>query len=211
MSISNFELGSPSVPSTSISNLKSLLVAHRLFCHVDLELDVSVGSPSVPLPRLSQAFTSFRIPEPIPLLFALMPDNPAFDCVFKPKQNLYFEAHPEKTKPFSLRIEPHLSAAELPMERIEITDLPPTPPWELKVPEMCFSLAELNKASTNDLIYQSAFQEVCNTYKNFKQIFTDGSKTADAVGAASVSGKDFKKPSNASRDGCYHPVFTESC
>ena len=43
-----------------------------------------------------------------------MPDNPAFDCVFKPKQNLYFEAHPEKTKPFSLRIEPHLSAAELP-------------------------------------------------------------------------------------------------
>ena len=122
-----------------------------------------------------------------------MPDNPAFDCVFNPKENLYFEAHPEKTKPFSLRIGPHLSAAELPMERIEITDLPPTPPWELKVPEMCFNLAELNKASTNDLIYQSAFQEISGRYKDFKQIFTDGSKTADAVGAASVSGKDFKK------------------
>ena len=122
-----------------------------------------------------------------------MPDNPAFDCVFNPKEKLYFEAHPEKAKPFSLRIEPHLIAAELPMERIEITDLPPTPPWELKVPEICFTLTELNKSNTNELIYQSAFHEVAGKYPDFKQIFTDGSKTADAVGAASVSGKDFKK------------------
>ena len=121
-----------------------------------------------------------------------MPDNPAYDCVFNPKEKLYFETHPKKAKPFSLRIEPHLTAAELPMERVEISDLPSTPPWELKVPEICFSLTGLNKDNTNELVYQSSFHELACRYPGFVQIFTDGSKTADAVGAAAVSGKDFK-------------------
>ena len=122
-----------------------------------------------------------------------MPENPAYDCVFNPKERGYFEAHPSKTKPFSLRIEPHLDAAKIPMERIEITDLPQTPPWKLEIPKICLGLSELAKSSTNDLIYKSAYEEMCSQYQEYTKVFTDGSKSAEAVGAAAVSGKGFKK------------------
>ena len=122
-----------------------------------------------------------------------MPDNPAYDCVFNPKVRAYFDAYPTKIKPLSLRIEPHIEAASIPFERIEITDLPPIPPWELKVPVIDLCLAELNKPDTNELIFQSLFLELVSRYPGFKQIYTDGSKTADAVGSASVTGKDYGK------------------
>ena len=54
-------------------------------------------------------------------------------------------------------------------------------------------LAELNKPDTNELIFQSLFLELVSRYPGFKQIYTDGSKTADAVGSASVTGKDYGK------------------
>ena len=120
-----------------------------------------------------------------------MPDNPAYEFVLNPNVHAYFEANPTKIKPLSLIIEPHIEGASLPFERIKITDIThPLPPWELKVPVINFGLAELNKPKTNVLIFQILFQELVSKYPVFEHIYTDGSKTADAVGAASVTGKD---------------------
>ena len=43
------------------------------------------------------------------------------------------------------------------------------------------------------LFLKSVFQELVSKYPGFEQIYTDGSKTADAVGSASVTGKDYGK------------------
>ena len=65
------------------------------------------------------------------------PTNPAYDCVFNPKCAEYFNLPTTKdTPPLSLRILPHLEAAKLAMERIELSERPITPPWLLDVPDV---------------------------------------------------------------------------
>ena len=130
------------------------------------------------------------------------PDNPAYKSVFNPKFSDYFETHPGFAPPLSLRVEPHLEAAKLTMERVEITDLPTTPPWLLKTPEVFLDLNSLDKESTNSLVYQQHFAEFIQSYSDYEKIYTDGSKSDDAVGAASVSGKDFKKVFRSSLPSC---------
>ena len=77
--------------------------------------------------------------------------------VFNPKQRVYFDNNPNVIKPLSLRVEPHLEAAKLTMERVEITGLPLTPPWLLETPEVDLWLTQLEKSETNDLVFQHLF------------------------------------------------------
>ena len=64
------------------------------------------------------------------------PDNPAYTSVFNPTCSAYFENHEGVTPPLSRRVEPHLEAAKLAMERVELSELPITPPWLLETPEV---------------------------------------------------------------------------
>ena len=121
------------------------------------------------------------------------PDNPAYASVFKPKCTDYFETHPGVTPPLSHRIQPHLEAAELAMERIELSELPITPPWQLETPEVRLDLTKLSKTDTNELVFQQYFGDFIEAFHDHEKIYTDGSKSDDSVGAASVTGKDFKK------------------
>ena len=130
------------------------------------------------------------------------PENPAFNAVFNPQNELYFETHPNTTPPLSLRVAPHLEAAKLSMERVELTELPPTPPWMLETPKVHLGLTVFDKATTNDLIYQQVYGEFVNEFDVYEKIFTDGSKSADAVGSASVGGKNFSKVFKARLPSC---------
>ena len=88
------------------------------------------------------------------------------------------------------------------MERVELSELPITPPWLLETPEVLLNLTKLDKSSTNELVFQQCFAEFIQDYREHEQIFTDGSKSDAAVGAASVSGKDFKKVFKARLPSC---------
>ena len=130
------------------------------------------------------------------------PDNPAYKSVFNPKCTEYFENHPKVTPPLSRRVEPHLEEAKLAMERVELSELPVTPPWLLEAPEVRLDLTFFDKSTTNELIYQQYFGEFVQSFPDYEQIFTDGSKSDAAVGAASVTGKGFKKVFKARLPSC---------
>ena len=131
------------------------------------------------------------------------PTNPAYDCVFNPKCADYFNLPTTKdTPPLSLRIIPHLEAAKLAMERIELSERPITPPWLLDVPEVLLNLTKHEKSSTNELVYKQLFSELMSDFTDYEKIYTDGSKFADAVGAASVTGPGYKKVFKARLPSC---------
>ena len=135
------------------------------------------------------------------------PDNPAYKSVFSPTCSVYFENHPGVTPPLSHRVEPHLEAAKLAMERVELSELPITPPWLLETPEVRLDLTKLDKGTTNELVYQQYFAEFIQLFPEHVQIFTDGSKSDAAVGAASVTGKGFTKVFKA-RLPCCSSIFS---
>ena len=66
---------------------------------------------------------------------------------------------------------------------------------QIKTPEVLLDLTNLNKGSTNNLVYQQYFGAFIEDYSNYEKIFTDGSKSDDAVGAASVTGKYLRESS----------------
>ena len=120
----------------------------------------------------------------------------------EPKQQVYFDNNPDRLKPLSLRVQPHLDAAKLSMERVEITVPPLTPPWMLETPEVNLWLTDFEKSDTNDAVYLSLFNELSSRYKDFYKIFTDGSKSSDKVGAASAAGVEFEKVFKTGMPSC---------
>ena len=63
-----------------------------------------------------------------------------------------------------------------------------TPSWSLRPLSLNTDLHRLPKAHTNPDVYDQHFQLLLHTtYSNFYAVYTDGSKTGDAVGAAAVS------------------------
>ena len=95
-----------------------------------------------------------------------------------------------------------MEAAKLSMERVELTELPPTPPWMLEAPRVHLGLTNFEKSTTNDLVYQQAYREFVSMFPDHERIYTDGSKSADAVGAASVRGNDFSNVFRARLPSC---------
>ena len=115
---------------------------------------------------------------------------------------MFFDANPNATPPLSGRVAPHLEAAKLSMERVELTELPLTPPWMLEAPKVHLGLTNFEKSTTNDLVYQQAYREFVSMFPDHERIYTDGSKSADSVGAASVRGKDFSNVFSARLPSC---------
>ena len=190
--------------SAAKSNLKDLNTIHNAGIRIALgafrtspipSLYTEAGETSLEMRRLKLALNYV-------VKLKSMPDNPAYNSIFNPKHELFFEAHPNTTPPLSLRVAPHLEAAKLSMERVELTELPTTPPWMLEAPKVHLGLTNFDKSLTNDLVYQQAYGEFISDFNEHEKIFTDGSKSADAVGAASVSGKDFSKVFKARLPNC---------
>ena len=83
------------------------------------------------------------------------PNNPPYTSVFYPTCSAYFENHEGVTPPLSHRVEPHLESAKLAMERVELSELPITPPWLLDTLEVVLSLTKLNNSSSSELFSAS--------------------------------------------------------
>nr|KAG5707794.1 hypothetical protein BaRGS_015954 [Batillaria attramentaria] len=115
------------------------------------------------------------------------PDNPAYNCVFKPDFEDLHDVKKNEPKPLSLRVRPLLQAAGVDINSVDESVFPATPPWTLPIPEVRLDLTSHKKAETPDPIYFHGLQQILADFPGFRRIFTDGSKSEDGrVGAAAV-------------------------
>nr|KAG5694517.1 hypothetical protein BaRGS_030392 [Batillaria attramentaria] len=115
------------------------------------------------------------------------PDNPAYNCVFKPDFEDLHDVHKNEPKPLSLRVRPLLQAAGVDINSVDESVFPATPPWTLPIPEVRLDLTSHKKAETPDPVYFHGLQQILADFPGFRRIFTDGSKSEDGrVGAAAV-------------------------
>ena len=113
-------------PSTSLSGLS--LGSPGVWSYVFQPLFVEAGETSLELRRLKLTLNYV-------LKLKSVPTNPACDSVFNPKCVDYFNLPTTKaTPPLSIRVLPHLEAAKLAMEGIELSERLLTSPWLLDTP-----------------------------------------------------------------------------
>ena len=57
-------------------------------------------------------------------------------------------------------------------------------PWSFPRPDIDWSLTQFKKSETTPEVFLSKFYEIKSSYVGFREIYTDGSKSSDAVGFA---------------------------
>ena len=103
--------------------------------------------------------------------------------------------------------------------RVELTT---SPPWQAIQPQVDISLTDVKKGDILPAESLSRAMALLSSYEGYNLIYKDGSKTADGVGCAFVSGHDsrsFSLPTNSSvftselvaisKTLCYVDVGTE--
>ena len=123
------------------------------------------------------------------------PDNPAYDAVFKTPSDIkdIIAKNENLIKPFGLRVLEDFVEMAWKKEDTEDFLFPSKPPWHLQTPEINTTLANRNKGETNADTYREAFKNLLTKYEGYEQIYTDGSKSDTAVGAAAVQPSTRKK------------------
>ena len=121
------------------------------------------------------------------------PENPAYDCVFDPPLISEFEV---KTKIPTFGNRMSLKAKDANINIKDINDEPlatVSPPWSLAEPAIDITLSAFPKENTSTERYKQLFLELCQKHQNVIKIFTDGSKSANKVASAAVSGPNFNQ------------------
>jgi len=110
--------------------------------------------------------------------------NTVFNCKFKD----HFERKPNQVAPLSIRVQPDLRAFGFIKRNALIYSISATPPWLLKRPHVNYNIHYSSKDNTSPEIYRNKFFEFCDYYKDFSQLYTDGTKMGNEVAAAVVHG-----------------------
>ena len=120
------------------------------------------------------------------------PENPAHKSVFSLDQNtrIKFNNRPKTIPPLGMRIEKSLEKSGININSLKTHRTSVVPPWTLKRPSVDTDLTKYDKNSTDPHTFKQLFKEKIQGYKNYKHIYTDGSKIDDAVGCAFSSGRD---------------------
>ena len=113
--------------------------------------------------------------------------NPSYQSVVNPALEVFFESRPTVIPPLIMRAKDALS-------RYNITTQPVLPyktqtaySWTLNRPSIDLSMKEVFQKRLKNVVPQPYFRELIhNYYSSCVQIYTDGSKCADGVGAAAV-------------------------
>ena len=118
---------------------------------------------------------------------AANPSNPAHEVTFPPNYVNLYERKPKAIKSFGIRISPLLESANIKPQNIEKHFTPNIPAWCMKPPEILFDLHSGKKSESNPHILKDDFRKIQSRYKNYQQIYTDGSKEDSKVGCALIS------------------------
>ena len=113
--------------------------------------------------------------------------NPAHEVTFPPNYVDLYEQKPKAIKSFGIIISPLLESVNIKPQNIEKHFTPNIPAWCMKPPEILFDLHSRKKSESNPHILKDNFRKLQNRYKNYQQIYTDGSKEDSKVGCAVVS------------------------
>ena len=118
---------------------------------------------------------------------AANPSNPAHEVTFPPNNVNLYEQKPKAIKSFGIRISPLLESANIKPQNIEKHFTPNIPAWCMKPPEILFDLHSGKKSESSPHILKDDFRKMQSRYKNYQQIYTDGSKEDSKVGCAVIS------------------------
>ena len=112
-----------------------------------------------------------------------LPHNPCFESIKNHSSPEFFE-NKNSDPCFGARTNTHIKNAKINMNEIEENLLQKPPPWEQYNLNFDTSLAEFGKKTTNNVILEKEFLHIKQKYKNCYEIYTDGSKQEERVGAA---------------------------
>jgi len=93
---------------------------------------------------------------------------------------------PTQLPPLAIRVSGDLQMVGFKKSDVITSSIPTTPPWLLTHPVVNFSLHCSDKSNTPTEMFRHSFFELCDEFKNYYRIFTDGSKEGNKVAAAVV-------------------------
>ena len=133
-----------------------------------------------------------------------MPKHPAHKSIFKPKYSTKCADKPTAIPTFGIRINKLLQ--DIPI--IELSDIaedqePDNPVWTINQPVIRLDLRVGIKRETHPTNFMSRFDNFHCIYENYKFIYTDGSKTENAVGCAALMGSSSLKEHLPSASSIY--------
>ena len=114
---------------------------------------------------------------------AANPSNPAHEVTFMTNYVDLYEHKPKAIKSFGIRISPFLESAKI---NVEKHFTPNIPAWCMEQPEILFDLHTGKKSESNPHMLKDDFRMLPSRYKNYQQIYTDGSKEDSKVGCAVI-------------------------
>ena len=117
------------------------------------------------------------------------PQNPVFNCLFQTSEMIIQKTKKNKTaiKPIGLRIKSDLKKINFHPQNLMTHKTPNPPLWELTGANIDLELTKFPKQTTTPKTFKENFSDIMfNKYADYKKIYTDGSKSDTAVGAAAV-------------------------
>ena len=112
---------------------------------------------------------------------AANPCNSAYDCVFNPKYETFYNNKPAAIKPLGLRVQQLLEEANINIKNIQPFSFPSKEPWTLNPPKIILDLHKNKKSEVESLIFKNEFLEIKLKYKHHLSIYTDGLKQDEKV------------------------------
>ena len=143
-------------------------------------LYVEADEPSL-YSRREKLFLQFAI------RLAANPSKPAHEVTFPPNYVDLYKQKPKAFKSFGIRISPLLEATNIKPQNVEKHFTPNIPAWCMKQPKYFSIYIQGKKSESNSHILKDDFRKLQSRYKNYQQIYTDGSKEDSKVGRAVIS------------------------
>ena len=113
--------------------------------------------------------------------------NPAYNSVFNPKYERFYNNTPSAIKPLGLRILPLLEQANISIKNVQPFSLPSKEPWAQNPPKVILDLHKNKKSEVDSHIFKTEFLEIKSAYKHYMSFYTDGSKHDEKVACAVIS------------------------
>jgi len=118
--------------------------------------------------------------------------NPTVECVFNLKSKRLFARKPAQIAPLGILIAENLSSIGFSHKNSMLCTVPSVPPWLLRRPCFNYDMYAFDKNSVSAEVLQNHFAETKNGFGKHVEIYTDGSKTGEAVACAVICGNQIK-------------------
>lgn len=113
-------------------------------------------------------------------------NNPVKDNIFSNRYDDVYNSKKSYPKPLYRRLNAYFNDISFTMPKNLFQQFQWDPPWLISVPNIDMSLIKHNKHTTNPLTYRQLYNELRADYKDYIEIYTDGSHSEEGSGCAIV-------------------------